>query len=128
MRVKYPPERCPCGRVFSTVVSIVGRETDVIISPDGKTIGGLASIFSHTPGIVMGQIIQERIDRVLVKIVCTHENPDETDRTLTQYVRRFAGDEMKVEIEHTTVDGIRKDNFGKFKPVISNISHEYIGG
>lgn len=127
-RVKDSPEKCSCKRGFPTVVSIVGREMDIVITPDRRTVAGLSSVFSRTPGIIMGQIIQEKINHLLVKIVCVSEDADDTDRTLTHYVRNFVGDEMKIEIEHTTIEGIKKDNFGKFKPVISNISQEYICG
>jgi phenylacetate-CoA ligase len=127
-RVRNSPENCACKRGFPTIVSVVGRETDIVITPEGRTIGGLSSVFSRTPGIVMGQIIQEKIDHLLARIVCVSEDPDDTDRTLTSYIRNFAGDKMKIEIEHTTIEGIKKDNFGKFKPVISNISEEYIRG
>ena len=124
-RVKDSPDRCSCKRGFPTIVSVVGREMDIVITPDGRTIAGLYSVFSRTPGIIMGQIIQEKIDHLLVKIVCVSGEADDTDGILTHYIRNFVGDEMNIEIDHTTVEGIGKDNFGKFKPVISNISPEY---
>ncbi len=127
-RVKYSPEKCSCKRGLPTIVSVIGREMDIVITPDRRTVAGLSSVFSRTPGIIMGQIIQEKINHLLVKIVCVSEDTDDTDRTLTRYMRNFVGDEMKIEIEHTTIEGIKKDNFGKFKPVISNISQEYIPG
>jgi len=128
VRLKRFPEKCSCGRGFPTIVSVVGRELDLVVTPDRRKIAGITSVFSCTPGIIMGQIIQEKINRLLVKIVCASEDVDKTDRILMGHMKTFVGDDMDIKIEHTTIEGIRKDKFGKFKPVISNIPYENILG
>jgi phenylacetate-CoA ligase len=122
--IKKRPEKCLCKRSFPTIVSVIGREVDLITTRDKKKIAGLFSVFSHAPGIIMGQIIQEAIDRLHVKIVCEGKDAEQTDRILTGHIRQFVGDDMHISIEHTTLDGIRKNSFGKFKLVISNIPPE----
>jgi phenylacetate-CoA ligase len=124
--LKRSPEKCSCKRGFPTIGSVIGRENDMVITPDKRKIAGLFSVFSHTPGIMIGQIIQEKINQLLVKIVCEEKDVDHTDRILTGHIREFVGDDVNVAIEHTTVEGIRKNSFGKFKAVISNIPPEEI--
>jgi phenylacetate-CoA ligase len=126
VEIKRLPEKCLCGRGLPTIVSVVGRDLDIVITPDRRAIAGLPSTLGHTPGIVMGQIIQENINKLLVKIVCASEDVDKTERILMRYLRDFVGDEMDIKIEHTTIEGIRKDNYGKFKTVISNVPHEVV--
>jgi phenylacetate-CoA ligase len=126
VKIKRSPEKCSCKRGFPTIVSVIGREMDLITTPDKRKIAGLSSVFSHTPGIIMGQIIQEKINQLLVKIVCEEKDIDHTDRILTGHIRKFVGDDVNIAIEHTTVEGIRKNSFGKFKAVISNIPPEEI--
>jgi len=127
VKIKRSPERCPCGRGFPSIVSVIGRDVDLVVTPNGRKVAGVSSVFSHTPGIIMGQIIQEKIGQLLVRIVCTSEDTYHTDRVITGYMRGFVGDDMEIKIEHTTIEGIRKDHYGKFKTVISNIPYEYIG-
>lgn len=126
VKLKRSPEKCSCGRGFPVIASVIGRETDVVITPAGIAVTGLFTVFNHTPGVVMAQIIQEKIDRLLVKIVPASEYPDHTDKILRGYLRDFVGDDMDITMEHTTIEGITKDNFGKFKVVISDIPYERI--
>jgi phenylacetate-CoA ligase len=128
VEVKRCPQKCACKRGFPTIVSVIGRETDVIITPDRRAVTGSSLIFNHTPGIVMGQIIQEDISQLLVKIVPAREDAGLTDKILVDNIRYFVGDDMNIKIEHTTIEGIRKDNLGKFKAIISNIPHDEFPG
>lgn|GEM_PF-498761 len=125
VKVKRSPEKCPCKRGFPTIISVIGREADIIITPDRKAVTGSFSVFDYTPGIIMGQIIQEKIDRLLVKIVPATADTDITDKILTYNLRKFVGTAMKIRIEHTTIDGITKDKFGKFRAAMSNIPYEH---
>jgi len=123
VRLRRSPEKCPCNRGFPTIVSVIGRELDTIVTPDGRRIAGLGSALSRAPGILMGQIVQENINHLKVKIVCPYPYAGLTHKILIGHMRNFVGDDMEIQIEHVTIDDIKKDGFGKFKPVISNI-HE----
>lgn len=124
VEIKRSPEKCSCKRSFPTIVSVIGRETDVIVTPDRRAVTGSSLIFNHTPGIIMGQIIQEDILSLLVKIVPGSEDVHLTDRILMDNIRHFVGDDMNIKIEHTTIEGIRKDDLGKFKVIVSHIPYD----
>ena len=126
VKVSRTPKECACRRGFPSVISVLGRDTDVVITPDGRAVTALYTVFDRTPGIVMGQIIQEEIDRILVRIVHAREDTDQAEKILAGNIRDFVGADMKIRIEPTTVEGIRKDRLGKFKVVISNIPSEKI--
>ena len=126
VKVSRSPKECPCGRKFPSVMSVLGRDTDVVITPDGRAVTALYTVFDRTPGIVMGQIIQEKTDRVVVKVVYAREDTDDAEEVLRGNIRGFVGPDMKISIEPTTVDGIRKDRLGKFKVVVSQIPNEKI--
>jgi phenylacetate-CoA ligase len=128
VKVSRSPKECACGRGFPSVISVLGRDTDVVITPDGRAVTALYTVFDRTPGIVMGQIIQEEIDRIVVRIVHAREGSDPTEKILAGNIRDFVGADMKIRIEPTTVEGIRKDRLGKFKVVMSNIPNEKILG
>lgn len=120
------PQKCTCNRGFPAVISILGRDTDVIITPDRRAVTALYTIFDRIPGIIIGQIIQEDINQLLVKIVCASGAMDHTEKLLIRILRGFVGTAMDIKIEHTTVDGIKRDNLGKFKVIVSKIPSEKI--
>jgi phenylacetate-coenzyme A ligase PaaK-like adenylate-forming protein len=128
VKLKRSPEKCSCGRGFPTIDSVIGGEQDLVVAHDGRQIAGISSVFSHTPGIILGQIIQEKINQLLVKIVCATEDTENIDRILLGHMKNFMGDDTDIKIEHTTIEGIRKDKFGKFKTVVSNVRYENIPG
>lgn len=124
VRLRRVPEKCPCNRGFPTIVSVIGRQNDLVVTPDGRKFAGLYSVFSNTPGILMGQIIQEKINQLNVRIVLSSGDSGRTHSILIGLIRNFVGDNMEIQIEHTTMDGIKKDRFGKFKCIISNLQTE----
>jgi phenylacetate-CoA ligase len=126
INLNHSPQTCSCGRGFPTVASIAGRNTDTIITSDRRAITALYTVFDRSPGIIMGQIIQEDINQLLVKIVSTSGDVDGTDRILMDKIRNFVGAAMDIKIEHVAMNEIQRDNLGKFKVVISNIPHEKI--
>ena len=119
-------EKCDCTRTFPGLLAILGRDTDIIITPDGRAVTAIYTVFDRTPGIVMGQILQDRRDRLVVKIVSKFKEAKNIDNALQRRIRSFVGTSMEVTIEHTTVDGIKKDAQGKFKVVVSSVPIETI--
>jgi len=120
------PQKCPCQRGFPTVISVLGRSTDVVITPDGRAITALYLVFDRTPGVLQGQIIQERTDQILVKVVCHgHENTD-VERRLVANLRDFVGTSMDIKVEHTGMDEIQPEKGKKFKVVVSHVAPETI--
>ncbi len=126
VKVGHYQETCVCKRIFPRIVALIGRDTDIIITPDGRAVTAIYTVFDHTPGVVMGQIIQDRIDRLVVKIVSKFNKPYHTDALVKRHIRSFVGKAMDIQIEHTTIDEIKKDAIGKFKVVVSLIPHEKI--
>lgn len=119
-------EKCVCNRSFPTVLAILGRDTDIIITPDGRAVTAIYTVFDRTPGIVMGQILQDRRDRLVVKVVSNFKEVNNVDTVLQRHIRSFVGTGMDITIEHTTIDGIKKDAHGKFKVVVSSVPVETI--
>ena len=60
---------CPCGRALPLVQQIVGRVDDYIRTPDGRYIGMMAIIFDWVNGLWEGQIVQEKINELRIRVV-----------------------------------------------------------
>lgn len=119
VKVRKNPNKCPCGRNFPTVVSILGRDSDIIITPDGRAITALYVAFDQTPGIRFGQIVQKSMDKLLVRIVPEGMDKKDTEARLSSCLSGFLGNGMSYEYEYLTVTDIK--NGEKFKSVVSKI-------
>jgi phenylacetate-CoA ligase len=126
VKIRNGRQKCACNRGFPAVISVLGRDADVIITPDRRAVTALYLVFDHTPGVVMGQIVQEKIDQLLVKIVFASKDTAGAEKILKRNIQDFIGTAMKIKIEQTTIERIKKENPGKFKVIVSNIQHKAI--
>lgn len=105
-----------------SAVKIIGREEDTILTPSGKNIGRLDSIFKGLENIERSQIIQDGVDHITVKIEI-NSNYSSKDRDLLYKSILSRLPEFEVAIEQ--VDSIALQPNGKFKSVIRKKSkHE----
>ena len=118
---------CRCGRGLPLLAGISGRVADVIFTPDGKTIPGIALPFSvfNSPVVQQFQIVQEELEKVVVRIVTYNDNlPQQVDDVVTGIVAQFRtlfGNDMDISVE--LVDRISPTPSGKRRFIISNLPH-----
>ena len=110
---------CKCGRNMPVIKEVVGRIEDVVIGPDGRQMVRFHGVFTGQPHVVEGQIIQEAIDKILVKVVPTDGFSEIDSADICQRVQQRLGESVQVTVE--TVSEIPRSKAGKFKAVISNI-------
>jgi phenylacetate-CoA ligase len=110
---------CPCGRSLPVLAAIEGRADDVIITPDGRTIGRLDPVFKADLPIREAQIIQEDRDALRVLYVpAAGYTPGDGD-DLVRRIGDRVGADMSVTLE--AVDAIPRSSNGKFRAVVSRI-------
>jgi phenylacetate-CoA ligase len=121
-------ETCSCGRKLPLMESIKGRILDTIITPKGKILSGMSfpSIFADydIKGIKEFQIIQKRINKLLIKLVKGKEYNKKDLDLYIDIIKKTVGDEMEIEIQF--VDKIDPTKSGKHRPVISEIEIDQI--
>lgn len=113
-------EPCPCGRSMPIIKEVTGRVEDVVIGPDGRQMVRFHSVFTNQPHIREGQVIQEKIDVIRVRIVPTKDYSADDSREVAHRIHQRLGNKVNVEIE--LVDSIPRTKSGKFQAVISNIN------
>jgi len=115
-------ETCKCGRKFPLMRDVVTKDESIITLPDGRLISPsvLTHPFKPMHNIIESQIIQEKTDELIVKIVRkdSYSAKDE-DKLLAAFEERL-GREMRIKIKY--VDSIPRTKSGKFKWVISKIT------
>lgn len=125
VRIKEKEQKCKCGRAFACIDSIIGRSSDVVITPDKRAITALYVALDRTEGLKMSQIVQDSLDHLTLRAAIA-ENADEKTVTaaLLRNVREFTGEEMRLDFELLSPEEIRGDRKSKFKSIVSHISPE----
>ena len=115
----WDPEPCPCGRQMPVIKEVVGRIEDVVTGPDGRQLVRFHGIFVDQPNIIEGQIIQEDLRNIRVKVVCTNDFSEQDLVEIKKRMTQRLGLEVAIVVEQ--VETIPRTAAGKFKAVISNL-------
>src|SRR5262245_55328690 len=125
----WDEEPCPCGRAMPVIKEIVGRIEDIVVGADGRQLDRFHGIFVDQPHVREGQIIQEALNRIRVKVVPSSTrngagNPGGADAfgeadvaDIVHRVRQRLGQQTEVIVEQ--VDEIPRTPSGKFQAVLS---------
>jgi phenylacetate-CoA ligase len=118
-------ETCPCGRSHLPVLDpVIGRLEDIVVGRDGQVTVRFHGLFINLPNVVEGQVIQESLDSIRVRVV-TREGLSQPE---IDTIRRRVADErlgpVRVEVER--VDRIERTERGKFRAVINRLPRETI--
>jgi phenylacetate-CoA ligase len=107
---------CDCGRNMPVVKEVVGRLEDVVIGLDGRRMVRFHGIFVDQPHIREGQIIQEELDRIRVKLVPSEGFSPSDVQDVIHRVQQRLGPSVNVIVEEVTA--IPRTKAGKFKAVV----------
>ena len=111
---------CACGRAFPVVDEIAGRLEDVIHTPSGRAIARLDSVFKGVDGVRESQIIQDRLDHLVVRIVPGAGYTRAAELQIRDHLNDRLSGEMLLDFE--IVDKIPRSASGKFRFLVSRIS------
>ena len=115
-----PGFKCPCGRDRPVLERIDGRSDSYLVTTDGRKIGRSTFLFWGHYWIREAQIIQERINFVLLKIVIRQQPHYEDIKNLQDRIKDVLGNGTDVEVK--IVDKIERTRAGKFSAVISKVN------
>jgi phenylacetate-CoA ligase len=113
----WDSERCPCGLEMPVLKEVVGRIEDVVVGPDGRQMVRFHGIFANQPNIREGQIVQEELSRIRVKVLPTAAFGEADVQEITARMRQRLGPEVRVIVE--PVLEIPRTRAGKFQAVVS---------
>jgi len=120
---------CGCGRGLPLMSSIEGRFSDFMAVYD-KQLGRIIPVSTAAPGVFSMalmhvpleryRVIQERLDRVVIRAVKGKGYSQTHTDFLVEYIHKYLGDNIMVEIEF--VDHLPPLPSGKRSPFISKIN------
>ena len=122
-------ERCPCGRGLPLMSRVVGRRSDLILSPSGRAVHGefFTHLFYGVPGVAEFQVVQETASDLVIRIVAEPAFSETHRRRIEAAIREHADPGFRVRWE--SVVRIPREASGKFRFTISMIDpHESRGG
>lgn len=121
--IEYDPnnQSCKCNRPFPLIMRILGRETSVIRLPSNKIITALYLIFDDLPEISIGQIIQEDLYNLTIKIIPNISWNDNSYQNVLNYIRKYVGNEINIDICLVENRSELLTSTGKFSTVISKM-------
>ena len=108
--------KCACGRGLPRIGRVVGRTTDLLYTPDGKTISGVSILDTftiHIPGFKQTQIVQDKLDHLIFNIVKAADFDENSLKILAESVPRFFGPKMRYDVNF--VDAIPLTSRGKYQ-------------
>jgi phenylacetate-CoA ligase len=119
-------EPCPCGRGLPLLKKIDGRQTDFIMTPDGRVVHALAVIYvlRECPQVEKFQVIQDSIDNLTVTIVPRAELQVAVRERIVHDLQRVLGTEMQIDLVISSV--IPSSASGKFRYVVSKIAASHL--
>jgi phenylacetate-CoA ligase len=108
---------CACGRGHKLLKEIVGRQQEILKTPEGKYIHGefFTHIFWEIDGVKEFQVIQKNLDQIIIKIV-PEENFDEGQLSKIREIIKKRSEGW--HIEFNLADKIERTSAGKYKFVI----------
>jgi phenylacetate-CoA ligase len=112
---------CACGRELPVLERVEGRSDDVLYTPDGRSVGRLDPVFKAGLPVREAQIVQERLDRVRVRVVPADGYRPRHGESIVDRVRARMG---LVTVLVEEVEAIPRTANGKFRAVISELTTE----
>ena len=116
-------EPCACGRHHLPVLKeITGRLEDAVVCRDGRVLVRFHGIFVGLPHVIEGQVIQESLDHIRIRVVATEAFGPKQEEIIRHRVAEERLGPMRVDIERTAE--IERTERGKFRAVICKLTPE----
>jgi phenylacetate-CoA ligase len=122
-------EDCACGQPFSSIRSIQGRMIDYFPLPDGRLIHPYQILSTFIGGgdswIRQYQLLQERQDRIILRVLPAQMPDHERLARLEQSVLPLLGPQVEFRVQ--LVEDLPLEHTGKFRPSRSLVCSAYDG-
>jgi phenylacetate-CoA ligase len=99
--------------------AVDGRESEFLISDSGTFLEGMGSIAADVKHVLQAQVVQERLDKVLIRVLPMPGFSEDTGRAMMRKARLKIPDSMQVTIE--VVDALEALPSGKIPKVIRRL-------
>lgn len=127
--IQLSDNTCPCGRAFPVVKKIIGRESNILTTPSGRTLGVTAIedimenvLFSmKTMNILEAQMIQESPDVMTLEYVPLDGFPQKQAQSLKSLLEKHLPEDFQFNVR--SVEKISRTVSGKALSLVISPNH-----
>jgi phenylacetate-CoA ligase len=112
---------CPCGLSFPLVRAVIGRQTDVVVTPDKRAVTALYVALDRVAGIARAQIVQESLDTLIVHLVRGAGAPPDLEQQVVRMIQSFTGTAMRVVVRDCDLADLQDGGGRKFRSLVSRV-------
>ena len=122
---------CPCGRGLPMLKDIAGRESDVIVTPDGRRIHTILLYYilygleSRGGGIKKFQVVREAPNRYTTKLVRDVNFRQDDFVLVKRKISEYLGNHL--EMHYQFVDAIERTDAGKHRDFVDLVAKDATG-
>jgi len=118
--VKGEEKTCSCGTHFQNIKKILGRDSDVLVTPSGKYVSAenFVAYFEWIIEVEQIQVVQNIINEIIIKMIVNDKFTNDTLEKVQSYWQTYIGSDVNVIVE--IVDEIKLTPTGKRRIVIRN--------
>lgn len=112
---------CSCGRKSKFLSKLIGRETDIVVTPAGHYLvcHHFNNILKWYPGVEQFQVLQHEKAEIIMRLVTNQQHTKQEEEKIKEYFEGLGGQGFRVIIEH--VPEIPMTRTGKRRYIISDI-------
>jgi phenylacetate-CoA ligase len=119
---KGADDSCPCGRGLETLSKIEGRDTDIIITPNGNRliVHFFTGIFEYYQSIDTFKVTQEKPGEIIVELVINSDFKEEHWTELKKEILEKGDPDLEIHLKLVNEIPLEKSNKRRF--VISKLN------
>jgi len=117
---KISNDPCPCGRESRLLKEVLGREQEILRTPEGTFIHGefFSHIFWEIENVKEFQVIQNSPDSILINIVPEENFNEDQLAIISKYIYKRS---PQWNVEFKFSENLERSAGGKYKFIINNI-------
>lgn len=124
----WEKKQCSCGRPYPLVKPTITRDSDFIITPDGKILSPRAinQVLKNKVSFKACQFIQNKTDEIVVRIVPDTSRDFRNElKELQKSIGKIVGSNVSI-LEEVAEEPIRRGSQGKIPLILSQVNYESI--
>ena len=112
----------PCSRNFIQVHKILGRDSDILITPSRTylIVENVVAYFEYIPEVDLIQVVQNKLDQIEINLIVNDSYSPLVHQKILGYWQHYIGEDVHVSLN--IVDNIKLTPTGKRRTVIRNPS------
>ena len=120
--IKQEKEKEKKGKSQFKIDSILGRQDDILLLPDGTRLGRIGRVFMEVEGLELAQVHQKVQDSFAVNLVVNKYFNEQSVSKIHEKLSKLGGNQLRYDINYVQNQDIIRTRAGKYKLVINEIS------